>query len=94
LSRKKGDPLKFAGNLRKHFSTLATQKMLNVEKRWKNGGPVIAGFVLMQIPTQDSKSCVTMEDPTTVTLVRTSLVLVMEEVHHKGGFPGDLKGSK
>jgi hypothetical protein len=32
-----------------------------------------------------------MEEPTTVTLVGTSLVLVMEEVHHKGGFPGDLK---
>jgi hypothetical protein len=48
----------------------------------------------MQIPTQDPKSCITMEDPTTVTLVRTSLILVMEEVHHKGGFPSDLKGSK
>jgi hypothetical protein len=39
------------------------------------------------------KSCVTMEETTTVTLVGSSLVLVMEEVHHKGGFPGDLKGS-
>jgi hypothetical protein len=35
-----------------------------------------------------------MEDPTTVTLVRNYLVLVMEEVHRKGGFLGDLKGSK
>jgi hypothetical protein len=38
------------------------------------------------------KSCITMEDPTIVTLVRTSLVLVMKEVHYKGGFPSDLKG--
>jgi hypothetical protein len=35
-----------------------------------------------------------MEEPTTVTFVGTSLVLVIEEVHHKGGFPGDLVGSK
>jgi hypothetical protein len=47
---------------------------------------VIVGFVPMQSSTQDPKSCVTMEDPITVTLVRTSLVLVMEEVHHKGDF--------
>jgi hypothetical protein len=39
------------------------------------------------------KSCVTMEETTIVTLVGSSLVLVMEEVHHKGGFLGDLKGS-
>jgi hypothetical protein len=35
-----------------------------------------------------------MENLATVTLVRNSLVLVMEKVHHRGGFPGDLKGSK
>jgi hypothetical protein len=38
------------------------------------------------------KSCVTMEKTTIVTFVGSSLVLVMEEVHHKGGFPNDLKG--
>jgi hypothetical protein len=52
------------------------------------------GVVLCKARPQVPKSCVTMEDPTTVTLVRTSIVLVMEEVLHKGGFPGDLKGSK
>jgi len=34
-----------------------------------------------------------MEESTTVIEVETSLILVMEEVHHKGVFPGDLKGS-
>jgi hypothetical protein len=57
-------------------------------------GTVITRFVLFQTPTQVPQICITMENPTTVTLVRNSLVLVMEEVHHKGGFPNDFKGSK
>jgi hypothetical protein len=56
--------------------------------------PVIVGYVLVQIPTQVFKIYVTMENPTIVTLVINSLILVMEEVHHRGGFPGDLKVSK
>jgi hypothetical protein len=48
----------------------------------------------MQIPTKDPKFCITTEDPMTLTLVRNSLVLMMEEVHQKGLFSGDLKGSK
>jgi hypothetical protein len=55
---------------------------------------VIVGFVLVQSPTQVPQICLTMENPATITLVRNSLVLVMEEVHHRGGFPDDLKGSK
>jgi hypothetical protein len=39
------------------------------------------------------KSCVSMEESTTVTKVETSLILVMDEVHHKGGFLGDFKES-
>jgi hypothetical protein len=41
-----------------------------------------------------TKSCVTTRNPTTITLVRNPLVLVMEEVHQKGAFASDLKGSK
>jgi hypothetical protein len=53
---------------------------------------VIGGFVLMQSPTQVPQIYVTMENPTIVTLVRNSLVLVMEDFHHRGGFLDDLKG--
>jgi hypothetical protein len=51
-------------------------------------------YYMCKAPPQVPKSYITMENPTIVTLVRNSLVLVMEEVHHRGGFPNDLKESK
>jgi hypothetical protein len=57
-----------------------------------NAKNVIPGFVLVQIPPQVLKYCVTIEDPSIITLIRNSHVLVMEYSHYKGGFPGDLKG--
>jgi hypothetical protein len=55
---------------------------------------VITGFLFVKIPPQVPKYYVTMEYPTTISLVRNSLILVLEEVQHKAGFLGDLKGSK
>jgi hypothetical protein len=48
---------------------------------------VIAGFVLVQIPPQVAQILCNYRNPTTVTLVINPFILVMEEVHHKGGFP-------
>jgi hypothetical protein len=51
------------------------------------------GLYLCKALHKIPKSCVPMEESTTVTKVETYLILVMDEVHHKGGFPGDFKES-
>lgn len=54
---------------------------------------VVTGFVLMQSCPQDPQTLCNYGRNYHCHLSRIFSRLVMEEVHNKGGFPGDLKGS-